>query len=534
MKREDADLQRTRKLEILYIVALSIIALLSLASQYLIHQALQKQDDDATIINVAGRQAMLSQRIAKSAFSLYYNKSEAAKSEAPFQELKAALSELTRAQNGLKTGDEALKLPGNNSEEIKKLFDAVEPSYTKLVANVQQIVNYYENKYQRFDQYSDKSFRELMIHEKAYLEGMNKVVLQYESEAKQKIDSLRQFEIGLLILTFIILLLEAFFIFRPAYKKIRQTIRSLHDSRSQMIEANSILKSSQQEIQMRMREVQQAREEIDVAYSEVSKREGLYAELNADMLASLQYARRIQRAILPDTMHLNGFSDKNFIFYEPKNIVSGDFYFFIEHDECFYLAAADCTGHGVPGAFMSVLGISIMNNIIEEGFSTPGIILGELHKRVILTLKQQYDEAEIQDGMDIALCKINADRTKLEFSGANRPAILIDTEENMTRLEPVKMPIGQSNYDESNIYRSYDTQFVDIQRGTTIYLFSDGYPDQFNDESKRITNKGFINLIQEAHLKPIYEQYEHFKCNFENWKANTEQTDDVLVLGVVV
>ncbi len=249
---------------------------------------------------------------------------------------------------------------------------------------------------------------------------------------------------------------------------------------------------------------------------------------NQEILDSLHYAKNIQSAIMPHEDRVPKLFNDGFVLYLPKDIVSGDFYFLEEQNNLIYLAVADCTGHGVAGAFMSMVGTALLKQIIfQKKITDPGKILFELNEGIVEALKQKENFSH--GGMDIALCVIDKSKMIINFSGANRPLLLV---RNFIAeiYKPDKAPIGGFMPDED---RSFKTQIIELQKGDNIYLYSDGYSDQFGGiEGKKIMSKKFRELIVSMHQAKMNEQQKTLHNYFLNWKGRYEQVDDILVIGV--
>jgi serine phosphatase RsbU (regulator of sigma subunit) len=250
---------------------------------------------------------------------------------------------------------------------------------------------------------------------------------------------------------------------------------------------------------------------------------------------SIYYAERIQRAILPHTERIAAKITDYFILFQPKDIVSGDFYWLAENGKKIIITAVDCTGHGVPGAFMSMLGISFLNKIIlEDNTLEADRILNELRDDVVSSLKQTGKEGEARDGMDMALVVIDLQKMTMEFAGANNPLYMI-RENELTETKADRMPIAY--HTESN---KFSNHLIQLNKGDLIYLFSDGYADQFGGpRGKKFKYKLFKNLLMENRDKPMQEIKEALENTIENWKAPDgpdgqiyEQVDDILVIGL--
>ena len=251
---------------------------------------------------------------------------------------------------------------------------------------------------------------------------------------------------------------------------------------------------------------------------------------NRDILDNLQYAKRIQEAILPEIKLIYRTLQDSFIIYIPKDIVSGDFYSFAQKNDRVIIAASDCTGHGVTGAFMSMIGTSLLNQIINEnGVTQPAEILTDLNTGIVEALKQSEGENEVHDGMDIALCSIDLANTRLVYAGANRPLWFFKNGE-MSLVKPTKSAIGGYQSSRTEEFTQHEIQ---LSKGDTIYLFTDGYADQFGGpEGKKMLSKRFREMLREIQNLPMNEQEKYLLKAFNDWKGNLGQVDDVLVIGV--
>ena len=275
------------------------------------------------------------------------------------------------------------------------------------------------------------------------------------------------------------------------------------------------------------------KEENKILENKVAERTRELAEKNRDITSSIQYAKRIQEAILPSKDYIFSKLEKAFILYKPKDIVSGDFYWFGEKNGWRIFAVVDCTGHGVPGAFMSMIGHNLMHQIIQEkGITDPGDILNSLHKGVQASLRQGNNEINTNDGMDASIIALHNDNKTVLWAGANRPLLLISNDGEFTKLDGNKYPIGGSQFD---IKREFTTRTLELNKPSMAYLSSDGYADQFGgDNGKKFMVRRFHDLLMEIHLKDMDSQRELLNSAFETWRNEHEQIDDVLVVGVAL
>lgn len=247
-----------------------------------------------------------------------------------------------------------------------------------------------------------------------------------------------------------------------------------------------------------------------------------------EMAESLKYASYIQQALLPAKDYLDKWLPNHFLFYRPRDIVSGDFYFLRQRNDSLFVAIADCTGHGVPGAFMSILGINFLNEIIYRGnISNASSVLNQLREHIMKALSQTGDDREQKDGIDIALVKINLTTFELDFSGAFNPLYLV-RDGKLLEFPADKMPVGVSADEE----KAFTNQRIALQPGDQLYLFTDGFIDQFGgSEGKKFKYAPFRNLILECSKLSAVQQHQLLNHTFDAWKGNLGQLDDVSVLG---
>jgi serine phosphatase RsbU (regulator of sigma subunit) len=247
----------------------------------------------------------------------------------------------------------------------------------------------------------------------------------------------------------------------------------------------------------------------------------------------VNYAKRIQEAILPPVEDISEFFKESFVLFKPRDIVSGDFYWFHQKNDIAVIAACDCTGHGVPGAFMSMIGNTLLNQIvIEKGNISPAKILTLLNEAVRKALKQSREGNESRDGMDLALCVIDKSENKLTFAGANRPLYYFDnskSENTFGEIKPSKFPIGGHDFDGKKVYT--ESELENIQN-LNFYIFTDGYADQFGGtKGKKYMLKNLQRTFEDIQASNLSEQMVNIDDSLENWKTGFDQVDDVLVIG---
>lgn len=270
-------------------------------------------------------------------------------------------------------------------------------------------------------------------------------------------------------------------------------------------------------------------EELSEKNHTIELQKKIVEEKNKDITDSINYAKRIQEAMLPDKDYKFSLFSDVFIFFRPKDLVSGDFYWYTQKNGKKLIAAVDCTGHGVPGAFMSMIGNVFLNEIVnEKGITQPGMILDELRNLVIGALKQTGEAGAQKDGMDISLLSFSDEQ--VGWAGANNPLWLVKKNELIV-VPGDKSPIG--------FHLGNDIPFTNhdfkIEKGDCLYIFSDGYADQFGgDKGKKFNLKQLKELILSVHQRPMNEQEEMLAQAFDNWKGELDQIDDVLLIGIRV
>jgi ligand-binding sensor domain-containing protein/serine phosphatase RsbU (regulator of sigma subunit) len=297
---------------------------------------------------------------------------------------------------------------------------------------------------------------------------------------------------------FILIVLVIIIIIIVSYIKIRE---------QNLVKEKIIL---EQKVKERTAEVVQKSREIE--------------EKNRDITASIRYAERIQRAMLPreDTFK------ETFVLFMPKDIVSGDFYWMYDNGDWQFIAAVDCTGHGVPGAFMSIIGHNSFNKVVREyGLTRPSAILDQLNIEVMKSLLQRH-EKEIKDGMDLALIAFNKKNFTVEFAGAYNPLYVVRKGEVFV-YKADRFPIGMTTMDEK---KTFTNQIVDIQPGDMLYICSDGYADQFGSpEIKKFKSVNVKKLLSEIWDLPVNEQKDKLGKTILDWKGDLDQVDDILFIG---
>ncbi len=261
---------------------------------------------------------------------------------------------------------------------------------------------------------------------------------------------------------------------------------------------------------------------------EITLQKEIIEERNREVRDSITYAKRIQTAILPSDKLVKEFLSDSFILFKPKDIVSGDFYWMEKIGEKIFYAVVDCTGHGVPGAMVSVVGHNALNRTIKEfGLTEPAAILDKLTELVEETFEKS--ESEVKDGMDISLCCLDLNMNQLKWAGANNP-IWIHSKGEIQEIKADKQPIGKFDY-----RKPFTGHTIELEKGDTIYIFTDGFADQFGgDKGKKFKYQQLKSFILTLQNKKMDEQKEILNNRFESWRGELEQVDDVCLVGVRV
>ena len=275
---------------------------------------------------------------------------------------------------------------------------------------------------------------------------------------------------------------------------------------------------------------QKAHAIISKQKNEIEKQKHFVEEKNKEVMDSIHYAKRIQRALLTSENYFKKHVSDFFILYKPKDIVSGDFYWALNLNNKFYLATADCTGHGVPGAFMSLLNISFLNEvIIEKKITRPDLILDEIRNDIIKALNPEGNE-KAKDGMDCSLCCFDFEKMELTVAAANNPVWILRNDK-LIEIKPDKMPVGMY----ADEVKPFSLEIFKIERGDIVYTFTDGYADQFGGpKGKKFKYKQLENNLITNSGKPMEEQKVLLLNAFDNWKEGLEQVDDVLLIAIKV
>ncbi|ADR23609.1 hypothetical protein MATR_25350 [Marivirga tractuosa] len=368
----------------------------------------------------------------------------------------------------------------------------------------------YENKL--MDEEKQKQIANLRIIYESEKKEQENEILRIDKELKQK-QILQQRILNVAIgSVLVILIVFAIITFR---------------AKNQKQKANTQLKIQNEEIRQQREEIETQAERLKSINTDVIRKNNLIEEKNKNITDSINYAKRIQTALLPFPQRIEKELEDFFIYYNPKDIVSGDFYWYSDSADKVVIAVADCTGHGIPGAFMSFIGHDMLNHIVNfKGITQPSEILKQLKLSVIHILRQE--QSDNRDGMDISICVWDKKKNTVQFSGANHSLIYIQNKQ-LYQLKGNKTTMG---FDEGKNVKDFDVHEINLVGDTCFYLFSDGYVDQFGGEKdKKFMIKNFRELLSSSHMKKMETQGVIVKETIEEWMREEEQVDDMLVFG---
>ena len=314
------------------------------------------------------------------------------------------------------------------------------------------------------------------------------------------------------------------------FEKALETYKRYDEVKTYVQDMNNEITLKSLQAQFELEQTEKEKEIYKFKNIELARANALIEAKNKDITDSIKYAKHIQEAILPERSYMSKYLNEYFILYKPKDIVSGDFYWFLEKDGLLYLAAVDCTGHGVPGAFVSIVGGNILNLVArQKSMIGAAEILNEVNRQFNLTIRQTFEESAVKDGMDLALCVLDLNNMVLDFCGAYNPLYLIRDAELHT-FKGNKFPVGAFIGDE---VKTFESQKISLQKGDMIYLFSDGFADQFGGEhNKKLMPCRLRQVLLANASQPARSQLFALESFYDSWKGHNEQVDDILVMGL--
>jgi len=375
-------------------------------------------------------------------------------------------------------------------------------------------------------------------------------------EQQQRLDQLslekqreqRKALIGIVVLMILVVILVT-----GSLVLTRKKNMLLARQKKEIEEKNLDLEQKNEEIEAQRDEIEAQRDELEAQRDLLFEQKEAIEEINMEVMKSIEYAKRIQAATLPDLEILRRVVSDYCVLFRPRDIVSGDFYWTAQMEESTVVVVADCTGHGVPGAFMSIMGMSLLKEIVQKEYLThPGVILRRMRKEIIKSLGQKGVAGEQRDGMDISLIEINHKDLRIKFAGAYNPLYLI-RESHLKAPDIPKMKVMDSENGNENGYTLYEvpadkmpvafydrmdkftTHELPIEKGDRVYMFTDGYADQFGGEKgKKFKYIPFKKVILDSAVLHMEEQHKVLEQTLDEWKGNYEQVDDICMVGVAV
>jgi len=362
---------------------------------------------------------------------------------------------------------------------------------------------------------------------------LNEVNMEYLSQ----VATLKTWNIVLMAIVVLmgVVVTIVLFFYKKNRKLHKKMLKEIDDNQQANYEISQMLAEKMQEMEQQARDLFETSAELQWQTESALR---LYEEVESqkkEITDSIQYALRIQTILLPEESSINEILNDYFILFRPRDIVSGDFYWVNAKLNKTVVVVADCTGHGVPGAFMSLLGITFLNSIVRDDNLQADMVLNQMREQVITSLRQTGKELENKDGMDLAMCIIDWENSRIEYAGANISLLLLrKTEDNpheMTEIRADRMPIGI--YEQ--VVNDFTRHTIPIMPGDAIYMLTDGYCDQFGGpELKKFKKKNLIKLLSEIHKLSMTEQRKRLKRNLDKWRGDLPQVDDILMLGIKI
>jgi serine phosphatase RsbU (regulator of sigma subunit) len=444
--------------------------------------------------------------------------------------------------SALKTINEALDIAIENDYKSLQvdLYNEKAFIYEKSKKFEKALISYYSYDSLRKEIYSKEIAEAYSQNEKRYnYDKKEKENQLYRTEQKAKEEKQRNYVIGLII-GVIFLIIIAITILR-GYRQKKQANELLEVQKNEILEKN-------EELSQLNEEVIQQRDEIEAQRNKVFEQKDELEDIHKEITNSIAYAKRIQTSTLPRIELLKDVFPDSFVLLRPKDVVSGDFYWFASVENHTIITVADCTGHGVPGAFMSMLGMSLLKEIVVKEYITePSVILRKLRKEIINALQQKGVSGEQKDGMDMALISYNHDTKQLKYAGANNPLYIVSSRE--IQCETAEIKVVESENCSKKLYEfkadkmpiaiyvkmdRFISHEITLEEGDIIYISSDGFPDQFGGpKGKKYKYKPFKQLLLDNSKNKMDGQKEILNSTIVNWMGNTtEQIDDICIMGL--
>ncbi|WP_020530602.1 SpoIIE family protein phosphatase [Flexithrix dorotheae] len=555
-----------RKLTISYVAALVVIGVLTILTQLIFHYVINMHSIDESIIDITREQIFLTERINNEANRLIGIEEEKEFSR-EMDNFKVLSSTWSQIQENLKDLEYSPIFPDAHIAEIRGTFQKMAPHYNSIKISNDEISKFY------FDQREiDKESFELKIntiaaHKNDFQGYMEEISGLLKTGSELHKETVKKFQIGIFSANILVLLVLGLFIFKPVVSDISKHVNLIDKQNEEfekltselivteeqtveasqlLLDKNKELVSLKEQLESSLKSEQASKSEFEFANSELTSAYDEIQYKNKQINASINYAQRIQSALLPQLGFVEKAFPDSFILFKPKDVVSGDFYWFFQKDYKTIIAAVDCMGHGVPGAFMSLIGERLLyETVYIRGITEADIILNELHEKFKITLKK--DITHNDDTLDIALCVIDnhpqrlelfGGLPKVEFAGARNPLIYIKDGE-IHEIKGEKLSIGGNLRSGTEKFTKH---VIELDTPARFYIFSDGYQDQFGGpgpRGKKFTKKRMMNLLLENKYMPITQQKDLLEKTLADWMAEAKeeqqvQIDDVLVIGFSV
>ncbi len=478
-----------------------------------------------TILQYGGREIDVAKMYQKAKDEMHQAiqslKKEQEKGEVYEQEIFTLLSDIQNNKSQLIQQEEQIKNQKQDIEERKKELIQTRSEYYQTqqilaaqnteVSKRQKLLEKQEAELFEKKKLLAKYNKKLSVHsEKINSQQREIVQQQHDIDNKNIVIELQQ-QFLIITVTGVCVVILLFVLLYRGYKQKQKINKKLEDQAVIIEQKNTILGEQAEELKVMNLSLNSQNEQLVQAHDSIQD--------------SISYASRLQQSILPVLSTVQNTFPELFVIYQPMKQLSGDFYFYRKvKDQCFF-AVVDCTGHSVPGALISMLGYNALTDIITQGIHDTGEILNQLHEQVISAL------IDVEDGMDMTLCRIDMTKQKMYFSGAKNPFIFFDQNDDFNIIKSRSHSIGGM----LDIKRDYETYEFPLDMIKRFYLFSDGYQDQFGGKNdKKLGVKRFHKLIQEYHTEPMNIQKQKLQDFFTEWKKDEDQIDDVTILGVTI
>ncbi|MEI7729211.1 MAG: SpoIIE family protein phosphatase [Verrucomicrobiota bacterium] len=493
---------RLFRMKVVYGIALTFIAVTIVSSALIMLYALKRNEGDSRVINLSGRQRMLSQRLTKCVLAME-REPAAATAEGRPAEIEKSLKDWMAAHEGLQYGNPAIGLPvRENSPEIRSLFQKIENPYRDMVQAVTAVQRLLAAKVElRGNPELKRASSAMLAREPFFLQLMDQITFQFDAEAKARIQGLKRLELAIPALGLLVLLLEFLIVFHPSLAQLSTMVGILEKRGEELTKANADLK-------------------VAMAQAEAA---------NEQVRESINYARTIQQALLPPPRQMQGAGCDYFVIWSPRDVIGGDLYWLEERGGDFTVAAIDCTGHGVAGAILTMLAGSVLHRAVSiHGNRSPARLLAEMNHLIRLTLSREAKNTLSDDGLDMAICHVSRSGGYLEFAGARQSLFYVRGAE----VVEVKGDNESIGYQSSAEHHQFQNHRVPLAEVRAFYLTTDGLLGQVGAASLLPFGKNALReFIAAHHAKPFAEQRQLLSERLTRHMGGETQRDDITVMG---